>query len=41
MNLAAIVEYLNLKLHLGNEKNRNKVCDLYNAFIKEYEEKKT
>jgi len=41
MNLAAISEYLNLKLHLGNGKNRNKICDLYNASIKEYEERKT
>jgi hypothetical protein len=40
MNLAAIIEYLNLKLHIDNEKNRNKICDLYNASIKEHEEKK-
>jgi hypothetical protein len=40
MNLAAVIEYLNLKLHLDNEKNRSKISDLYNASIQEYEEKK-
>ena len=35
MILDGIIEYLNLKLHLYNEKT-NIICDLYNASIKEY-----